>query len=143
MTVFTCARCEAVLTEDLAELPLADLGQPVVPYELASGEDCPAWVPRGSFAVDPDPHGPPYVPSATEREMISAGPRNTVLISPEDLIVHALTPDLNRRNGCCGLDGRGGPNLVCTCGTEFATESSDCYTARVVHLEPYAVVRAE
>ncbi|ROP27666.1 hypothetical protein [Couchioplanes caeruleus] len=142
MTVFACLRCGAVLTEDLEALPLSELDEPVAPCDLEPGEDCPAWVPLGRFAVDPDPFGPPHVPSSTdERIHVSAGPRNTVLIHPDDLIVRRLHPDLSRRNGCCGLDGCDGPNLVCDCGNEIATESSDCWTSRVVRLEPLAVVR--
>ncbi|MFJ4091817.1 hypothetical protein ACIPYS_09560 [Kitasatospora sp. NPDC089913] len=49
------------------------------------------------------------------------------VLHPDDLPGTAAHPDLGRRNGCCGLDGRDGPNLVCAaCGTEVATEQSDC-----------------
>ncbi len=142
MTVFACLRCSGPLTSDLSETPFAELPPPVAPYDLEPGKDCPAWLPLGTFAVDPDPFGPPHVPSPTDEQiLVSAGPRNTVLISPDDLTVHRLHPDPRRRSGCCGLDGCDGPNLVCNCGNEIATESSDCWTARVVRLEPLAVVR--
>lgn len=142
MTVFACLRCRAALTGDLDEVQFAELPEPVSPSDLRPGDPCPAWVPLGRFAVDTDTFGPPHVPSPThERLLVSAGPRNTVLINPSDLLVRRLHPDRKRRNGCCGLDGCDGPNLVCNCGTEVATESSDCWTAQVVRLQPLAVVR--
>jgi hypothetical protein len=143
MTTFVCVRCSTPLTSDLSEVALTGLPEPAAPYQVEPGEDCPAWLPLGQFAVDPDPFGPPHVSSPTDdRFLISAGPRNTVLINPDDLLVHRLHPDPSRRNGCCGLDGTDGPNLVCNCGNEIGTESSDCWTARVVRLEPLAVARS-
>ncbi|WP_045864566.1 hypothetical protein [Streptomyces sp. WMMB 714] len=51
-----------------------------------------------------------------------------------------LSPLRGRRNGCCGLDGCDGPNLVCRrCGAEVATERSDCWTPQEVVLVPAAV----
>ncbi|SBT50530.1 hypothetical protein [Micromonospora auratinigra] len=143
MTVFACLRCGTALTGDLAETPIEELPSPSSPSDLPPGETCPAWVPEGRYAVDPDPFGPPYVPIADdERMLVAAGPRNTVLINPDDLLVRRLINDASRLNGCCGLDGTDGPNLLCGCGAEIATETSDCWTAQVVRLEPLAVVRA-
>ncbi|WP_433127701.1 hypothetical protein ACQPWW_32965 [Micromonospora sp. CA-240977] len=142
MTLFACLRCRTALTDDLHEAQLAELPEPVSPSDLQPGDVCPAWVPPGMFAVDPQPFGPPHVPIETDgRMLVSAGPRNTVLINPDDLLVRQLHLDGRRRNGCCGLDGCDGPNLVCSCGAEIATESSDCWTAQVVRLQPLAVVR--
>jgi hypothetical protein len=142
MTVFACLRCRAALTDDLDEMPFAELPEPASPSDLQPGEHCPAWVPVGRFAVDADPFGPPHVPSpGNERFLVSAGDRNTVLINPDDMLVRRSHPDISRRNGCCGLAGCDGPNLVCSCGAEVATESSDCWTAQVVRLQPLAVVR--
>ncbi|MEV4478401.1 hypothetical protein [Micromonospora coxensis] len=143
MTVFACVRCGTRLTNDLDEVQLGELPDPVSPSDLQPDESCPAWVPSGKFAVDADPSGPPYVPSDDEEYLVSAGPRQTVLISPDDLLVRRLHPDHGRRNGCCGLDGLDGPNLVCGCGAEIATESSDCWTAQAVRLQPAAVVRTQ
>lgn len=40
-----------------------------------------------------------------------------------------LTRKANRLNGCCGLDGCGGPNVLCAnCGAEAGTMQSDCWT---------------
>jgi hypothetical protein len=42
-----------------------------------------------------------------------------------------------RFQGCCGSsDGR--INLLCQCGTEVATEVSDCWTSYYAHFEPEA-----
>jgi len=35
--------------------------------------------------------------------------------------------DPRRLAGCCGLDGCDGPNQLCACGAEVATEKSDCW----------------
>ena len=130
MTVFACRRCGAALTRGLSRVPLASLGEPLAPFEVPPGQDCPSWMPPGAYAVDPEPFGPPAKP---------APPLGTVLINGADLLDRRLHPDHHRLKGCCGLDGCDGPNLVCACGAEIATESSDCWTPQVVRLEPDAV----
>lgn len=45
----------------------------------------------------------------------------------------AIHTDPRRLAGCCGLDGCDGPNRVCACGIEVATEKSDCW-------KPHALV---
>src|SRR5262249_40013798 len=47
-------------------------------------------------------------------------------------------PDPRRRNGCCGMDGCDGMNLVCPEGHEVATERSDCWMAHAAWLDPAA-----
>ncbi|MFE9428621.1 hypothetical protein ACFYNO_37400 [Kitasatospora sp. NPDC006697] len=52
-------------------------------------------------------------------------------LDPADHPGTAPHPSSSRRNGCCGLDGMDGPNLVCGgCGAEVGTEQSDCWTGR-------------
>lgn len=59
---------------------------------------------------------------------MSAGPRATILVHPDDVLDLRRHPDPRRLNGCCRLDGLDGPNLVCvSCGAEIATEQSDCW----------------
>lgn len=41
--------------------------------------------------------------------------------------------------GCCGPDGRTGPNLLCGCGVAFATEMGDCWQPHVVAVKPKRV----
>ncbi|GAA0808517.1 hypothetical protein [Spirilliplanes yamanashiensis] len=130
MTVFACRACGAALTRGLSRVPLAALGEPLAPFEVPPGEDCPPWIMPGAYAVDPEPDDPP----------VSPAPRlGTVLINAADLLDRRLHPDPRRLVGCCGLDGCDGPNLVCACGAEIATERSDCWTPQVVLLEPDAV----
>lgn len=48
-------------------------------------------------------------------------------------------PDPHRLNGCCGLDGLDGPNLVCSgCRTEIGTEESDCWKPHLIVTLPDA-----
>lgn len=60
MTRFRCARCGAELTSDLVEIPLPD-------FEIDDDADDPTpLMPRGTYAVEPAPFGPPYVPATRE-----------------------------------------------------------------------------
>jgi hypothetical protein len=47
--------------------------------------------------------------------------------------------DRGRLNGCCGLDGCDGPNILCECGAEIGTEKSDCWMPHGLLLDPTAV----
>lgn len=48
-----------------------------------------------------------------------------------------LTSDMRRLNGCCGLDGCDGPNLLCEiCDTYVATKRTDCWTPHYVVFDP-------
>lgn len=97
----------------------------------------------GTFAVDPEPAGLPYVESmgADGRTVrVSGGPRDSIVLCPVD--VRGLRPihGRGRHNGCCGPDGMDGTNLACTeCGAEVATETADCWTWQQVVLVPTAV----
>lgn len=120
MTIFHCASCGVRLTADLHQIdevpqrPARD-GLPVDGVRRA-----PATMPRGFYAVDPDPTGTPLVPSQDQDsfipaypggpsmddegvEMVSGGPRNTLLLHPEDM------PDLSWLStgevNCCGSPG--------------------------------------
>ncbi|MFE5627369.1 hypothetical protein ACFQ8S_35555 [Streptomyces virginiae] len=154
MTIFHCASCGARLTADLRQIdevpqrPARD-GLPVDGVRRA-----PATMPRGFYAVDPDPTGAPFVPSQDQDsfipaypggpsmnnegiEMVSGGPRNTLLLHPEDM------PDLSWLStgevNCCGAPGDMGPNRGCRCGAPIGTEMSECYTPYELHLVPGAV----
>jgi hypothetical protein len=50
-----------------------------------------------------------------------------VLVNLNDLVGTEHHQDRHRLNGCCGLDGCDGPNLVCPKGHEIGTERSDCW----------------
>lgn len=121
----------------------ADLRAVDFPHDAPA--DRSAVVPRvrqGTFARDPEPFGPLLEPSPDDpRLMVAAGPRETVLIHPDDARGLRPHPDRSRRNGCCRLDGLDGPNLVCArCGAEIATEVSDCWvTWHDLRLQPAAI----
>jgi hypothetical protein len=138
MTAFACGTCGATVTADLVEVPF--------PEDAETHEDNAAPEPRvrrGTFALAPDPFGPPYEPSPHSPQIhVPAGPRATVLVHPDDVQNLSRHPDPSRLNGCCHLDGLDGPNLVCTgCGAEIATEQSDCWVSwHDLRLQPQAVV---
>lgn len=156
MAVFSCARCGAVLTPDLA-LSAEKLVRP--PAQEGRGPR-PSTTPLGFFAIDPEPFGVPFVPAVDQNPpvydepvampgsgscridgvlVVSAGPRNTIVIHPDDAPSLQLHPDFTRRTGCCGLDGKRGPNRVCRCGAEVATLMADCTGAHELHLDPNRV----
>ncbi|MFE4424902.1 DUF4232 domain-containing protein [Streptomyces sp. NPDC056817] len=47
------------------------------------------------------------------------------ILHPDDVPGTAPHPDHGRRNGCCGLDGQDGPNLVCAASSATASEGAD------------------
>ena len=57
-----------------------------------------------------------------------------VLVNLRDLIGTKRHADSRRLNGCCGLDGLDGANLVCVNGHEVGTEKSDCWMAQAAVL---------
>ncbi|KOV60413.1 hypothetical protein [Streptomyces sp. MMG1121] len=157
MTVFYCAKCAIALTGDLEALPtVPDIGDP------DDGRDeetrrARSTVPRGYYAIDPDPWGTPFGPAAassqhtrsTGRELLrlatltpsaSAGPRDSVIVHPDD-VMPRLAPFTCGDNwtGCCGPTGAHGPNLACACGSRLATWAADCLGPNELHLDPVRV----
>ncbi|WP_327298844.1 hypothetical protein [Streptomyces sp. NBC_01197] len=127
MTVFLCSKCGAAITPELARLAAAS--------ELSDGEreqekkthEAPSTVPRGRYAIDPEPWGPPYVVQEDQENpkpaqprgpvicpgdgfVISAGRRHTVLTNPEDAAGLQPLPNWRNSNGCCGPKGDEGRN---------------------------------
>ncbi|MFE2166559.1 hypothetical protein ACFXB3_16045 [Streptomyces sp. NPDC059447] len=99
-------------------------------------------MPPGTFAVDPDPCGPPYVLDESSGFLVESGPSGTIVLNPGDGLGLEEHPDVRMRRGyCCGMDGEWGPNLVCTCGAVIATIYSDCYQVQELRLQPDAVER--
>jgi hypothetical protein len=145
------------LTGELIEVPLPDCESD------DSGDEVPApLMDRGTYAVDPKPFGPPIVPATPELLRlhgfeqasrpswvglppggihISDGPRQTVVVNPEDTQGLRLTTNERRLQGCCNLDGGHGPNQLCgNCGLEVATLENDCWVGRTtLRFEPSAV----
>ena len=62
-------------------------------------------------------------------DLDKVGPvKGDFLININDFESKNYHHDSSRLNGCCGLDGCDGPNLLCVNGHEVATEISDCWT---------------
>jgi hypothetical protein len=122
--VFRCSACELALTKPLARLD--DLSR----LSEKDGED---HVPQGFYLVAPDPgeDGGYYSEAAGQ-----------FLINLRDLRNTRRHPDGRRLNGCCGLDGCDGKNLVCVNGHEVGTERSDCWLAHSAALDPSAAEAA-
>ncbi|WP_281157074.1 hypothetical protein [Streptomyces sp. HYC2] len=116
MTLFTCANCRQLLTGDLKK------ARPSRDTDKKSGHRiAPPRMARGTYAISHD--------------------ASLFILHPDDVPGTAPHPDRRRRNGCCGLDGQDGPNLVCaTCGADVATKQSDCWTQNLVALTAAAVV---
>jgi hypothetical protein len=108
----------------------------------------------GTYAIDPEPSGPPWrqwaevgPEEAAARgvyapvDTLSFGAPGAIVVAPGDTRNTVLK--LEQCDGyCIGLDGRDGPNLACTqCGLEVATRLDDCSLWQAVWFEPTAVRR--
>ena len=136
--VFKCRQCRARLSVPvlLAALP----GEAATPDVTPAGVSCPPRMAPGTYAIDDEPFGPPYVPAGDGRYRVSGGPQGTFVLASGDVAGTVPVSDPARRNGCCGPDGMDGPNLECAgCGALVATEVADCWTWQEVRLYPDAV----
>lgn len=150
MYVFTCAGCGARLTA-----PLSQVALPVHAHQkYGNGIQLPGLMEPGTFAVDPEPSGPPYrrweeidPDEASARGIyapvysLSYGSPGAIVIAPGDARGTVLIPE--KASGyCCGLDGGGGPNMACeACGLPVASRIDDCSLWQAVRLAPDAVHR--
>lgn len=150
MAVFACVGCDQVLTA-----PVSQIALPVhARQKWGNGVLLPVLMEPGTYAVDPEPSGPPWRQwseiTAGEAEArgvfapvraLSFGTPGAIVVAPGDVRGTALIPE--RCGGfCCGLDGRDGPNLACTqCGQPVATRVDDCSLWQAVWLAPNAVRR--
>ncbi|MFF7311480.1 hypothetical protein [Streptomyces sp. NPDC008137] len=147
MAVFGCARCGAELTVPVSPVALPDHARQTYGHELL-----PALMESGTYAVDPEPSGPPWrrwsevgAQEAGARGVfapvpaLSFGSRGAVVVAPGDVRGTVLIPE--RCQGyCLGLDGSSGPNLACArCGQAVATRVDDCTLWQAVRLDPDAV----
>lgn len=149
MAVFGCAGCGAALTAAVSEVAL-----PVHLSDTYWEALHPPLLEAGTYAVDPEPYGPPWRPwdevgpqEAAARGIftrfggLSDGPSDTVLLAPGDMRGTGQIPE--RTEGyCMGINGSGGPNLACLdCGRPVGSRIDDCGEWQVVRLLPQAVVR--
>ncbi|MFF9590132.1 hypothetical protein ACF1FX_13035 [Streptomyces sp. NPDC014646] len=140
--VFVCARCGVALTA-----PVSPVALPVHARQTYGHQLLPALMESGTYAVDPEPSGPPWRPwneigpdGAAARGVfaplhgLSFGEPGAVVVAPGDLRDTALIPD--RLGGSCmGLDGRDGPNVACAncrrCdGRGCARSTTGCWRTR-------------
>ncbi|MFJ9339599.1 hypothetical protein ACIRP0_09930 [Streptomyces sp. NPDC101733] len=152
MTVFHCRGCRLPVTRPVTERPLPDPDTDegwhrpqAAPADAHGHTDAPiVRMPPGTFAVDPEPSGPPYVWDEASGLLPASGPRRTVVLNPADGAGLREHPDPAMRRGhCCGMDGEWGPNLVCACGAVVATLHSDCYQVQELRLRPATVERGD
>ncbi|WP_371101466.1 hypothetical protein [Streptomyces sp. PU_AKi4] len=157
MNVLLCATCGTRLTRPvrrLDEMP-GYPGRDGLPGPDGRRHGPPS-VPRGTYAVDPLPFGAPFEPAAPDEEydgivpggmwmsdergfLVSAGPRGTYVLHPDDVVDVVPHPDGRRLTGCCGPHGRAGANHVCACGAEVAIVAADCTSGYETRLVPDAV----
>ncbi|MFD8130175.1 hypothetical protein [Streptomyces mirabilis] len=149
MDVFACAGCGTELTA-----PVSRVALPVHVHHGGWEELHPPLMEPATYAVDPQPTGPPWRlwkevgADAAARQgvfapvySVSFGARNRIVIAPGDSRSMTLIPD-KCVGYCQGVDGRAGPNLACQgCGRAVATRMDDCGMWQTVWLEPDAVAR--
>jgi hypothetical protein len=152
MPLFQCRSCRRAVTPIVAEQSLPDSDsndgwyrpRASPPDESGHSSDPVVRMAPGTFAVDPDPSGPPYVRDESSGFLVESGPRGTIVLHPDDGLGLEAHPDVAlRRGSCCGMAGEWGPNLVCACGAVVATVSSDCYQVQELRLQPDAVERCD
>ncbi|WP_329181998.1 hypothetical protein OG754_39820 (plasmid) [Streptomyces decoyicus] len=154
MFAFVCVGCGARLTT-----PLSQVALPVHAHQkYGNGIQLPVLMESGSFAVDPEPWGPPWRTweeidhnedhnEAAARGIyapihaLSDGAPGAIVIAPGDARGTLLIPE--KGGGyCCGLDGADGPNMACeACGLPVASRIDDCSLWQAVWLAPNAVRR--
>lgn len=150
MYVFVCVGCGATLTA-----PLSQVALPVhARQKYGNGVQLPVLMEPGTFAVDPEPSGPPYrkweeidPEEAAARGIyapvssVSYGASGAIVIAPGDARGTVLI--LEKASGyCCGFDGGEGPNMACeACGLPVASRIDDCSLWQAVWLAPDAVLR--
>ncbi|MEV7864671.1 hypothetical protein AB0P17_00870 [Streptomyces sp. NPDC088124] len=151
MFVFVCAGCGGRLT-----VPLSQVALPAHAHQkYGNGIQLPVLMESGTFAVDPEPWGPPWrgweeirPDEAAARGVyapvyaLSDGAPGAIVIAPGDASGTMLIPG-NRGGGyCCGLDGADGPNVACAqCYLPVASRIDDCSLWQALWLTPNAVRR--
>ncbi|MEU1519424.1 hypothetical protein ABZ490_46125 [Streptomyces sp. NPDC005811] len=150
MFAFVCAGCGARLTIPLSQVALPTHAR----QKYGNGIQLPVLMESGTFAVDPEPWGPPWrrwenidLDEAATRGIyapvyaLSEGMPGAIVIAPGDTRGTVLIPE--KGGGyCCGLDWGDGPNMACqACGLPVANRIDDCSLWQAVWLAPDAVRR--
>jgi hypothetical protein len=82
--------------------------------------------------------GAAFVPSGSVQQSdgeFFTGTEGRYVINLADRRNLAVHKDAKRLAGCCGMDGCDGPNQLCACGAEVATEKSDCWMPHALIFE--------
>jgi len=117
-----CNQCHQVITQSLRN-------------ELSESELCnrdgEARVPIGAF----------YLVAGSDFEYDEQ--LGDIEVNLADLVGVERTQDKAKLNGCCGLDGLDGYNLVCSAGHWVGTEKSDCWMPHYAILAGTLVTRVK
>lgn len=119
LQTFHCATCGLALTGV----------QPLTDPHLIAEVDAEPRVPKGYFFVENDDCLTQFA--------------NNFIVNLTDLRNTRRHTDSNRLNGCCGLDGCDGRNLLCANEHEIGTEQSDCWLPHSAALDPQCVMSRE
>ncbi|MFD5411002.1 hypothetical protein [Streptomyces nojiriensis] len=150
MFVFVCVRCGAELTAPLSQVALPAHAH----QQYGNGLQLPVLMESGTFAVEPEPWGPPWrswekidPDEAAARgiyaplQALSDGAPGAVVIAPGDARGAVLIPEKSG-GACCGFAWGDGPNMGCAaCGLPVASRIDDCSLWQAVWLAPNAVRR--
>nr|WSX47790.1 hypothetical protein OG409_01730 [Streptomyces sp. NBC_00974] len=151
MFVFVCAGCGSELTN-----PLSRVALPVHAHQVyGNGAQLPVLMESGTFAVEPEPWGPPWRkweeihPDETAARgvyapvhSLSDGVPGAIVIAPGDARGTVLIPESRGGGYCCGLDGAAGPNVACMeCALPVASRIDDCSLWQAMWLAPNVVCR--
>ena len=110
--ILRCRNCRAAVSGEVAEL------KDVSKLSEADGQD---HLPKGYYRI------------ATAEDDVIIG-NGEFILNLKDLINTRRHSNKHRLNGCCGLDGADGMNIVCACGNEIGTECSDCWMPHYAHI---------
>ena len=113
MKVFVSSKSGEVITKPLTRL---------AERELLSGKDGDDYIPSGYYIILDD--------------SFFFGAAGKYAINLKDIIQKRNHTKPSRLNGCCGVDGCDGPNLLDEEGNEIGTEKSDCWMPHCAILEP-------
>ncbi|MEU8889234.1 hypothetical protein [Streptomyces sp. NPDC048442] len=150
MAIFGCVGCGEPLTAPVSEVVLPAGAR----SQVGNGILLPVLMVAGTFAVDPEPSGPPWrvweeidAAKAAARGVfapvyhLSFGAPGAIVIAPGDTRGTVLVPEWCE-GYCCGLTEGATPNMACArCGRPVATRVDDCSLWQAVWLDPGAVRR--
>jgi hypothetical protein len=115
-SVVCCTECGTVLTVPLLEL----IDESVISNEAGSD-----YIPRGYYVISDGG--------------FFTNTKDQVIVNLKDAVNTKRHSDARRLNGCCGLDGCDGMNVLCGTGHEVGTERSDCWLPHAIHFDTNAV----